>query len=80
MAQLAWWVALGLANLASVLDPAAFVIGGGLVSAGDLLLRPTQVAFARLLEGTKNRPLVPVMYAELGDRAGAVGAALLARR
>jgi len=80
MEQLAWWVALGLANLASILDPAAFVIGGGLVSAGDLLLRPTQVAFAQLLEGTKNRPPVPVVYAELGDRAGAVGAALLARR
>ena len=36
--QVGWWVGFGLANLASVLDPECFVIGGGLASAGDLLL------------------------------------------
>ena len=36
--QVGWWVGLGLANLACVLDPECFVLGGGLVGAGDLLL------------------------------------------
>ena len=35
---LARWIALGLANLTNVLDPAVIVIGGGLVDAADLLL------------------------------------------
>ena len=36
--ELGWWVALGLANLAAVLDPDRIVLGGGLVGAGELLL------------------------------------------
>ena len=38
MASFGWWVALGLANLANAFDPELFVLGGGLVEAGDVLL------------------------------------------
>lgn len=78
--ELGWWVALGLANLTAVVDPARIVIGGGLAEAGELLLTPTRRAYAELVEGSTHRPDIPVLRAELGERAGAVGAALAARR
>ncbi len=74
----AWWVAIGLANLANVLDPGTMVIGGGLVAEADLFLEPTRRAFASLVLAGDHRPVVPIVAAELGERAGAVGAALLA--
>ena len=75
---LARWVALGLANLAMVLDPAVFVVGGGLVRAGEMLLGPVRRELEAALPGAGNRPGVAVVPAELGERAGAVGAASLA--
>jgi glucokinase len=77
--ELGWWVALGLANLVTVVDPDRFVIGGGLVSAGELLLKPTREAFATLLEGGPARPAIEIEGAALGERAGAIGAALATR-
>ncbi|HET9060966.1 MAG TPA: ROK family protein [Acidimicrobiales bacterium] len=77
MAQFAWWVALGLANLANALDPAAIIIGGGLVEAGAVLMGPVRNAFSELVEGPRARA-VRLVPAALGERAGAVGAALLA--
>ena len=78
MARFAWWVALGLVNLANVFDPDAFVVGGGLVAAGPALFEPTARAFEELLAGRELRPLVPILPAVLGERAGAIGAAFLA--
>ena len=76
--ELAHWIALGLANLVNVLDPAVIVIGGGLVEAADLLLPEVRTRFADLVMAGEQRPAVPIVAAELGERAGAVGAALLA--
>ena len=80
MARFAWWVALGLANLAAVFDPEKIVLGGGLVAAGEVLLAPVREAFADMVEGGEHRPEVPIVAATLGERAGAIGAALLARQ
>jgi glucokinase len=77
--QVGWWVGFGLANLACVLDPECFVLGGGLVGAGDLLLDSARRAFAELVEGGTARPATAIVTAAFGDRAGAVGAALAAR-
>jgi len=76
--EVGWWLALGLANLAAVLDPARFVIGGGLGEASTLLLPPTRRHLVGLLEGGERRAPIEVVAAELGARAGAIGAALLA--
>jgi glucokinase len=76
--QLGWWVAAGLANLTAVVDPARIVLGGGLVSAGDLLVVPTRRAYQGLVEGSTRRPHVDIVPAALGEHAGAVGAALVA--
>jgi glucokinase len=72
-------VAIGLAALANVLDPEVIVIAGGLVELGPLLFDPLRVAFVQHVEGGKHRPDTPIVPAELGERAGAVGAAVLAR-
>ena len=79
MARHAWWVALGLANLTAAFDPEMFVLGGGLVVAGQALLAPVREAFAGLVEGGGHRPAVDIAAATLGEKAGAIGAALLAR-
>jgi glucokinase len=73
------WLGRGLADLAAVLDPSVFVIGGGVSEAGDLLLRPARDTFAETLTGRGFRPVAEVRLAELGPEAGLVGAADLAR-
>lgn len=79
MESLGWWVALGLANLVAVLDPERIVVGGGLSEVGEMLFAPARRAFAELVEGGARHPEVPIVPAELGERAGAIGAALGAR-
>jgi glucokinase len=76
--ELARWMALGLANLVNILDPAVIVMGGGLVEAADLLLPRVRSQLAPYVMASERRPLLEVVPAELGERAGAIGAALLA--
>lgn len=71
------WVALGLANLANVLDPERFVLGGGLASGADLYLGPIERWFSDLLYQSHLRPSPAIEFARLGPLAGAVGASLL---
>ena len=73
------WLGQGLADLAAILDPACFVIGGGVSEAGELLLDPARAAFERALPGRGHRPLAEIKVAQLGEDAGIVGAADLAR-
>ncbi len=69
----------GLADLVAVLDPGRLVVGGGVADAGDLLLAPARVAFAAQLTGGGHRPAPEIVLAQLGNDAGMVGAADLAR-
>ncbi|HEX3003768.1 MAG TPA: ROK family glucokinase [Angustibacter sp.] len=73
------WLGVGLANLAAAFDPALFVIGGGVSEAGELLLAPAREAFRRQLTGRGFRPEARIVRAELGNDAGLIGAADLAR-
>lgn len=73
------WLGRGLADLAAVLDPELFVIGGGVSDAGDLLLASARQTLADKLIGQQNRPIPQVKAAQLGNNAGLVGAADLAR-
>jgi glucokinase len=68
----------GIAGLVNVIDPQVVVVGGGAIVAGDLLLEPARVAFREAVEGPEYRPGVPLVAADLGNDAGAVGAAALA--
>ena len=69
----------GSPSLAAVLDPAVIVVGGGVSAAGDLLLDPMRTAFEAELTGRGHRPALEIRLAELGNDAGIVGAADLAR-
>lgn len=76
--ELAGWIALGLANLVNLLDPAVIVIGGGLVDAADLFLPAVRARFGELVMAGDQRPELPIVAATLGGRAGAIGAGALA--
>jgi glucokinase len=78
MDRFGWWVALGLANLANALDPELIVVGGGLITAGDVLIGPTRRAFVELVEAPFARAPLRIEAAHLGSAAGAIGAGLLA--
>jgi glucokinase len=67
---------VGLASYANIFDPDVIVIGGGVISVGDILLEPAREEVrARAL-----RPMnqVAVKAAELGNDAGMIGAAAMA--
>lgn len=78
LAELGRWIGEGAASLAAVLDPARFVIGGGVAAAGELLLEPVRTAFSRQLPGRGHHPAATFEIATLGNDAGMVGAAALA--
>ncbi|MBQ1080346.1 MULTISPECIES: ROK family glucokinase [unclassified Nocardiopsis] len=79
MEEAGGWLGVGLANLAAAFDPELFVIGGGVSEVGELLLDPARGAFAKSLTGRGYRPEARVVAAALGNEAGLVGAADLAR-
>ena len=80
LAILGRWLGEGIASLAAVLDPAVVVIGGGASEAGDLLLDPVRAHFKANLTGRHYRPELEIRAALLGNKAGMIGAADLARR
>lgn len=68
---------VALAGYANVFEPEVIVIGGGVLAAGDLLLEPARAELAaRALPPMSGTPVVP---AQLGEDAGMIGAAAMAR-
>jgi len=65
-----------LANVINIMDPSAIVLGGG-VSNLDILYTEGREAVRRHV--FNDELLVPILKNELGDSAGVLGAALLAR-
>lgn len=79
LARVATWIGVGVASLVAALDPARIVLGGGAGEVAFDQLAPTvRATLAERLFGGPRREPPPVVAAELGDRAGVVGAALLA--
>jgi glucokinase len=79
LAETGHWLGVGLAGLAAVLDPTCFVIGGGVAEAGDLVMSAARRTFDRRVPagGTRRAPVL--VTAQLGNDAGMIGAADLAR-
>jgi glucokinase len=73
------WLGRGMADITAILDPECFVIGGGVSEAGDVLLASTVRAFTESVSGKEHREMASVVVAQLGNAAGMVGAADLAR-
>ncbi len=55
--ELARWAGAGLADLASLFDPSAFIVGGGLSDEGELVLDPIRKSYKRWLVGGNWRPV-----------------------
>ncbi len=70
------YIGIGVANLIVTLNPDTVVIGGGVAAAGEILFRAIERSVGRrvcILAG--GRGSVRIVPAELGEEAGAVGAA-----
>jgi glucokinase len=80
LVALAESLATGISSLVSVLDPSVVVVGGGVSAAGPLLLEPLTAALHADISGGSRRPVPELRLAELGNDAGLVGCADLARR
>ena len=76
--QYAFNVAIGLVGLANIFDPGVIAIAGGLVNDGELFLGPIRTHFLGHVEGSVHRPTPEIVPATLGERAGVIGAAILA--
>lgn len=76
--RLAGFLGRGVASVVAVLDPSLVVLGGGLGAVGDLVRVPTAAALEAQLPG-EHRPRPDVVTAALGNDAGLIGAADLAR-
>ena len=68
---------VGLSNIVNVFNPEVIVIGGGAMTAGDLLLDPARDEMKRRAL-PPSRDLVNVVRAKFRDEAGMLGAAVLA--
>lgn len=79
MAQFTHWLAVGLAMVGDIYDPDLMVIAGGVASSASLFLDEAREQYATLLTGAGHRPLARIRTAQLGEAAGLVGAAALAR-
>jgi predicted NBD/HSP70 family sugar kinase len=77
--ELGRWLGRGMAQLAAILDPGLFVIGGGVSTAGEILRERTVRSYRKHLTARGHRPIAEIRIAELGPEAGIVGAADLAR-
>jgi glucokinase len=73
------WLGAGIASLSVILDPECVVIGGGVIDAGDILLKPTREALERYMPFAGKHPYPEIIAAQLGNEAGLVGVADLAR-
>ncbi|MEN9687603.1 MAG: hypothetical protein RL381_615 [Actinomycetota bacterium] len=73
------WIGAGIATLSVILDPECVVIGGGVIDAGEILLAPIRTALERYMPFAGKHPYPEIIAAELGNEAGLVGVADLAR-
>ena len=76
LGRFARWVAHGLGTLVSLFDPEVIVLGGGLSAISGDFLDQVRAALPDTVLAWAQRPPVPVVSAELGAEAGAIGAAV----
>jgi glucokinase len=71
-------LAAAIASVINILDPEAVIIGGGIAQAGEPLFAPLQSELDQL-EWRPTGTAVKILPAQLGEWAGAIGAASQAR-
>jgi glucokinase len=79
LAETGQYLGLGISTAVNMCDPELVVVGGSTMRAGDLVLGPAiEVVRKRALPGIAEK--VEVVAGQLGDDAGAIGAASLVLR
>jgi glucokinase len=76
LAEIGFYLGVGIANLVQLYDPEIVIVGGGIAGAGEWLFGPmrrTCRARARMVTFDPKR----IVAAELGDDAGVIGASVL---
>ncbi|MFC8044373.1 ROK family glucokinase [Nocardia sp. NPDC057353] len=79
LADFARWLGLGLAFVSDIFDPDLVVIAGGVSTSAPLFLDEAREHYARSVTGAGHRPLARIRTTQLGEAAGMIGAAELAR-
>lgn len=74
------WLGRTMAAISAMLDPDCYVIGGGVVSVGDILMKTARSNYLRFLEAAAYRPHAKILIASAGNDAGMIGVADLALR
>ena len=78
-ADFARWLGLGLAMVCDVFDPDLVVIAGGVGSSAGLYLDEAREHYSALLTGAGHRRMARIRGTQLGEAAGMIGAAQVAR-
>ncbi len=78
--QFAFWISVGLSNTVALLDPEMVIVGGPLSADWDALGDHVRAHLESLVLAGQYRPPLRIEPTALGERGGALGAALLARR
>lgn len=78
MERTGMFLGIGLAAVINMLNVDMIVLGGGVMAAGDLILKPT-IAEARRRSFPPSFNSCQIVIAELGPSAGIIGTALMAR-
>jgi glucokinase len=73
------YLGAGVASLCAVLNPSHVIIGGGVIEAGEIILKPTRDSLIANMPFCGKHPLPEIVAAQLGNNAGLIGIADLAR-
>ncbi|MFE3756731.1 ROK family glucokinase [Nocardia tengchongensis] len=79
LADFARWLGLGLAFVSDIFDPDLIVVAGGVSSSAPLFLDEAREHYSGSITGARHRRLARIRTAQLGEAAGMIGAAELAR-
>lgn len=68
-----FWLGLGIANIINLFNPKVVILGGGVINAGELILKPArETAFQRAIPQLAS--IVEIVPAKLGELPGLYGA------
>lgn len=79
VAEMARWLGLGLAMVCDIFDPDLIVLSGGVGASSRLFLDDARETYAKSVTGGEFRRKARIRATELGEFAGLLGAAALAR-
>lgn len=79
-ADMARWLGQGLGMISDIFDPDLIVLAGGVGASSGLFLDEAREHYATQVTGAGHRKLARIRATQLGESAGVIGAAEVARR